>query len=148
MWEFFNGWKRSVGCGAMVMALASFCFWTRSILIEESVAFSIANRRHVIASMSNELIWWTWEEPVKYEVAGMINWGDVPDPAESFDRLTQRMNIRQAVHTAVFAPNQVSVCRIPYWTIVGSLALLAAILMLWPRRKKSDNTVNSTAENS
>lgn len=73
MREFFRGWRRKVGCVALVMALVPFIVWTRSAVHDDLVRFDALGRRNLIRSERNGISWYAWTgKPIDL---GIPEWG-------------------------------------------------------------------------
>ena len=57
MREFFRGWRRKVGCVALVMALATCGLWMRSRAIEDSLVVEMSVTRHNVW-LAGTGFWW------------------------------------------------------------------------------------------
>lgn len=123
MLQFWHGWRRKVGCVALVMALPASCLWVRSLIAPDSVEFLIAGQQHTFV-IADGLIFW-------HRHHGLYT--AVRDP----DRL--RMLVDWLISEST--KPRFSGCVIPIWMIVWPLTLLSAILLLWPienqRRQKT-----------
>jgi hypothetical protein len=57
MREFFNGWKRKVGCATLIMALAFAGAWVRSHEVEDEIRIRFGFSSHYLKSEGRGLGW-------------------------------------------------------------------------------------------
>jgi hypothetical protein len=86
MREFFRGWRRKVGCVTLMMACVAMPGWTRDRVVHHDVVTrSIIGHRHVVASFSGHVVWWTWNESDIRDISEPTIWSDFEEtwPLES-----------------------------------------------------------------
>lgn len=134
MKAFFHGWRRKVGCVALIAACAVTGMWLRSLHIFDTVSFTTEQSQHQVTSADGSVYWkavnrndaqqhgkgWTQVEPSKY-----------PNPEKV--KFIQLYFLRNA--------NAV----VPYWSLILPLTLLSAYLLLVPSRKRPPATSQSHA---
>lgn len=145
MSTFFLGWKRKAGCTTLVMALAVTGLWARSFARSDTVAYFTRTSIVEVISDSRGLTWsrytptdprpliesaghWTCEsldaaqmEPVDIFLTGAVVWRwkwNGFDFGESHRIDGQELK-----------------WRVPHWSLVFSLTLLSARLILWSRKR-------------
>lgn len=134
MREFFQGWRRRVGCITLLMAIALMAGWMRSRLVEDVAACSILDNRHVFATYPDQIVWWTWNESATRDISFPINWSEI-------DWYLQPPDIIRAYEIKWSAPNLIWHWEVPYWSLTVPLTLLSAWLLLSrPRRSTKPNT--------
>jgi hypothetical protein len=122
MREFFHGWRRKIGCLALVMACIVSVLWVRSLLIEDVVVFFNGFRHQTVDSLNGDVYWdsqieWTFDP-------GWFTWFtyDLRDP--------------RLLEASLASWEGGESMRIPYWSVAVPLTLLSAYLILWkPRRR-------------
>ena len=58
MRDFFHGWRRKAGCGALVLALVFTAGWIRSLVIKnEEWSFTVAGHQHLVFFNGGVLDW-------------------------------------------------------------------------------------------
>ncbi|HEY4263269.1 MAG TPA: hypothetical protein VGM98_24115 [Schlesneria sp.] len=57
MRNFFNGWRRKVGCALLLVAIGFGALCVRSQLVEDNVSISTGSRSHLLTSLYDRLIW-------------------------------------------------------------------------------------------
>jgi len=144
MSEFFHGWRRKVGCAALVMALVLMAMWLRSYLFSDEVLIPYGKSTHFPMS-----------------VRGRIGWGR-QTPSNPSDRLVwhafnlSRMNVidsqqscnlqicwrwdgfRYEFGTLKYQPSpiQIEMWTVPYWSLTLPLAILSGYLVWWRPKPK------------
>lgn len=128
MGEFFHGWRRKLGCVALVMAGLLASGWVRSHSCFDRAHMDWPSRseRHYVGSEKGR-IWWMcipYNPPVY-----SVGW-----ETEMIYRATQ-CDWRFDEDSWV----------IPYWPLAVPLTLLSAYLILWkPRKPPAKSVVDST----
>jgi hypothetical protein len=63
MANFFDGWRRKIGCIALLMACGMTTVWLRSMTWEDDISLRISDR-DVILIQTYDMgigVWWVWE---------------------------------------------------------------------------------------
>jgi hypothetical protein len=126
MRDFFKGWRRKAGCVTLVMALAMVALWSRSYLTNDIGMLAVGDWQHEFSSIDGEILWRCWR-PVGIR------------PADGYERIPvnalQRVASVKGVHWLSRFDNS-DTRRIAYWSLILPPTILAAVLLLWPRRKR------------
>ena len=154
MREFFRGWRRKVGCVALVMACVIMGLWFRTHFVEDvilsgngkgtiiSVQLSrsglLLNRYEGVV-MKPGVKWWR-EGPVKDQIG---------PPRAFFTR--EKVTFTRQSQWYVFGSgeiqndlgNTMSFWVLPFWSIIVPLTLLSAYLILWKPRKRESRPPQS-----
>lgn len=136
MREFFKGWRRKLGCVALVMAMILIVGWMRSAVYEDVIRFWVSNDRiQMFFSSRGTLSWWGWSDVNLWPPE--IAWWYYAIPENGIgiefppDVARRRYRYSEPVDRSRFA------CwSVPYWWLVAPLTLLSAYLILWKPRKK------------
>ena len=130
MQEFFKGWRRKLGCVALVIALLPAIAWMRSYFVNDRLAFSRGEFRHAIGSDLGDVVWEHWlDRPPAGGLAWSSEWRNWDAPAHS------RPSYYKAEPNSLLGQLQFESRSIPYWPVVIPLTVLAASLILWKERK-------------
>lgn len=127
MKDFFHGWRRKVGCVALVMACTLIGFWTRSQFDADVLCWSVGHETEVVISRDGVLSWWrlATERPVpRFWNPRFVN------------------QSRDGTHYVAIGDWFVELgaadsCSVPYWPFAMPLTLFAAFLILWKPRKQT-----------
>jgi len=153
MGDFFHGWRRKTGCVLLVLALAFYTMWMRSLVLIDVLLLCGQHTRFVLASLDSRLSL-SRIYPVD-EVALSINWGtfdyegsfgfrwDEDGIRSSYDpyegsRAAWRwdfLGFQVGAFDSDILTTRTELCMIPYWAIVGFLSLLSTWLIIWKRPK-------------
>ena len=128
MREFFKGWRRKVGCVALVMAVVVFCAWMRSMIVTDSLWINTGTTLHQLHSCRASL-WW---ESRPDEKAPRWYWKSYR--TQNWENIGTRLFIVED-----YGPHRC--VRIAYWPFAVTLTLLSACLILWKPRPKPKNAV-------
>lgn len=115
MRDFFQPWRRKVGCVTLVMALLFACSWIRSFVRHEGVAFSISGRKHMVHTRSGEILW------VSHNPLGN------PGPYAWSDAIEPNIDLDFGTLDAAYRPLH---RQIPHFVITVPLLVVAAYLLL------------------
>lgn len=126
MREFFRGWRRKVGCVALVMACIVVGMWIRSSVFYDQCAWADTNRKNVVYSLNGEFGWWHWEGSRRKP----ISFGSFPLARE--DEAKWRMILEMSR-----LQNDARGWTCLYWHLAIPLTLLSAYLLLWKPRKRT-----------
>ena len=122
MREFFRGWRRKVGCVALMMACAKAGLWIRSRFASDRLEFVTSGRQQQLLSENGAITWAAWNllDPAD----GRTCWRSEPHPLLSGGGDAIRIS-QGLAHLSV-----------NYSRLVLPLTLLSAHLILWvPRRR-------------
>lgn len=111
MRDFLHGWRRKVGCVALMMACVFAAGWMRSRLLEDEIALpSVA----IIGPTTRWII--------------------------STDNTIQYWELPDEMYTSLSPVESAMVFSIPYTYITIPLTILSACLILWkPRKRKAES---------
>jgi hypothetical protein len=152
MLEFFNGWRRKVGCVAMVMAMLICAAWTRSHAVSESVhaykntfLLSTPDLLSLATLMDDRSVHQRFEYHLHEENPldipnitwsrrfGVFGVGEIRE-----QHLASGIADGEFVKVVVAGEIVTTVLSIPYWSLACPLTLISAYLILWkPRRRES-----------
>ena len=125
MREFFNGWRRKVGCVLLVMALAVTGAWIRSVVVADTFLFAIGNQQYMAFSCDGTVEWFSW--PVAPSVGPQFITRSVSLFDAKFGWETLGLHGARLHHHD---------STIEYWMLSPPLTLLSAYLILWKPRPK------------
>lgn len=145
MREFFKGWRRKVGCGLLVIAVALLGAWGRSLWIVDDVSVFL----HYVQSANGHLVWFRDDKNLSDEPA--VYWlTDSYDPGRHVrlgspivDWQFQFAGFGAGSVTTVDDVSQLWI--VSYWYFICPLTLLSAWLLLWKPRKKPQDDSSSSA---
>lgn len=135
MREFFNGWRRKVGCVVLVMACGLTSAWVRSKHTQDAVCFRLANRGQVLYSASGSIYYWT----VPFSQVTPTEWPQWHRSLPSnlaYDGRLQVYDYLKPIRAMAF----------PYWPLTIPLTLLSAYLILWKPRPKPKPAAGSVTD--
>lgn len=148
MREFFRGWRRKVGGVTLSAALLTVGVWCRSQYHVDIVTLESGSSRQIFASTQGRLVWdQRKSEPFGRRGSARFSLTLRIDISEQMDKsrfrylddwsITWR---RRAWGFDFGEARQLSGAHvifraIPYWSIVFTLTLLSACLLLWKPRK-------------
>jgi hypothetical protein len=114
MGEFFNGWRRKVGCVTLVMTMLLTAAWVRSCWHQDLLWIQTNEASYFAYSTDAAIVPW-WHSDRRF--ANRCGW----------------------VTVEIRLPRQ-SGEGVEYWLLVLPLALLSAYLILWkPRKRKAES---------
>ena len=131
MREFFHGWRRKMGCVALVMACLISSVWARSHHIADEIRVTVAGREHVVASMVGRFMWRSNDKSKTTNRESYWMLHDVEDlglTAESLEPLLAIPPELRHLHARQWV--------ISYWPVATTLTLLSAYLFLGKARSK------------
>jgi len=123
MGKFFKGWRWKIGVLTLVMACVLMGGWMRSFVATD-VWFASTSR---IASLNGNFEWMSFDNAPKHFIRRR-SFG-----ADQRDSINGAWAVLKTEH-----PNKMT--RIPYWSIVLSLTLLSAYLLLAKPKKAVEPT--------
>jgi hypothetical protein len=125
MHTFFHGWRRKLGCIALVMACAVFGMWMRSRVLIDFYEISVGDRQHAFGSCHGYLSWRSWDG----SVGAGERWQTLPaSPNDIEIFLNLEYEHLASSHTRQWV--------LPHAWLVVAMTLLAAYLILWKPRKR------------
>lgn len=155
MREFFRGWRRKLGCVALVMAFAVLAMWIRSYSCDEWIERTRSNVRTSVGSQDGGILltrqWWA--------IDSHGPWSD--SPLRGFSTTDSRRIKNIPYHHGALVDWSYQVAgfygssgtdlggvsfefrMIPYWSLVLTLTLLSAYLIVWKPRPKSKEPQNA-----
>lgn len=151
MREFFQGWRRKVGCVVLVVACVLASAWIRSVYVADLVTVQLGSFRALVLSGNHQAgIFILRDTPVDVFIrhrrdllAGVHEIWEF-DRTRSFDsRLLAFQSLNADLLYVTYgvdsSTSQTTVPLILYWPIVIPLTLLSAYLILWPQRRTVGN---------
>ena len=153
MRDFFHGWRRKTGVATLMMALAFLVGWIRSETYSDAFSFSCGtNMSYTIYSVNGYLFFELMTMPVALSNHTHFRTLYSCDPNECYlyyrDQtigwrfLCFAVGVDEVVpdNSDTEGPHSLFVARrtwfMSYWTMISSLAILAAYLILVPIRKR------------
>lgn len=134
MREFFCGWRRKLGCIALVLACSLFGLWMRSRVLIDFYEISVGDRQHCFGSYHGYLSWRSWDT----SFGRGQTWQTLP--AQETDP-----EIYLNINSPLVAPSHPRQWVIPDAWIVAAMTLVAAYLIVWRPRKRIANTDKAEA---
>jgi hypothetical protein len=142
MREFFGGWRRKLGCVALVVSCVFAGLFMRSFAFD----FGIAGDTYVESSQGY-LRWTKYSQFAGEHTPQPLRWFSHPYtgmngnqfPAKTIGHYRIAGFVIDSHHLVDFDGNQmhrVDSWIVPYWSICLPLTALSACLLLWPRRKR------------
>lgn len=146
MRDIFRGWRRKTGCVLLLVACAAMVAWLRSYLVDTD-SFTVATNRQIYShngSVSWNIIYPGVVTPDLWQFHAAITGG------EELEVVVPKFNWRWEVCGFVGSEMSMYGQRIvqywvPYWSIATPLALIAAVLILWPRWQSKDSDMSPIA---
>lgn len=129
MREFFKGWRRKVGCGLLVMALAVFAMWARSRAVYDRFLFAVGPRQHDVLSIDDSVLWFSWDVAAigpLLNLRSSIARGKSAKGKLEHKQMLQRLFGDYGLHQST----------IPYWYLTLPPALLSGYLSSGSRVKR------------
>ena len=133
MREFFKGWRRKIGCVALVMACAFLCGWVRSLYATDTVIRSVNHTTEGVFSTEGSFGWFKQDHPEiinrsAFWEASVGEFGTISDPTfvwswNGFSSIESQSGRASSI---------------PYWSIVIPLTLLSAYLIVWKPRQRTE----------
>ena len=136
MREFFEGWRRKVGCVTLVMACVFAAGWVRSFRVEDGISFPTGDPNiGALVSVNGEigLIQWydddnLWPDGAVPQVASTPFPPATPTSLGTWIWCCCGLGVKGWLEHRYYV--------ISYWSIVIPLTLLSAYLLLWKPRPK------------
>lgn len=148
MREFFNGWRRKVGCVALVMVLFLAFGWIRSQTVADAFSNSFAPGSTAMLLSVDGCVAWSvydsgdyrrprWEVTPRSELVGIAK---EPMIAWHWQWLGFRIGkVHNLISLIPFSQIPAgAVVTIPYWSLILPLTLLSAYLLVWKPRKRRE----------
>lgn len=149
MREFFNPWRRKLGCMTLGLACVLAAGWVRSFRFGDQIDFKSFHVTHVVESESGRLKWSRW--PTSIRLSPAFRWQTWRIPEDSSARILHHYHdaIDQLSHmpngeSATSLPSRIFLLMAPYWSIVVPLTALSAHLLL--SKSKSRATAPKATE--
>lgn len=143
MREFFTGWRRKVGCVALLMACAIVGLWMRSCVFGDWFSFPAGGRtEYQFVYESSRLIAVQWEYSIEVSSSPHFDYGSDPVGGNPFTISGVSWEWRgiQLGHDFTRPNFPMAFAVIPYFFLVMPPILLSAYLILWkPRKRKADS---------
>ncbi|MDB5345362.1 MAG: hypothetical protein JWP89_3739 [Schlesneria sp.] len=150
MHSFFRGWRRKCGVAMLVIALAFWCLWVRSLIVIDMFDFAFWGCSHRVVVMDGSLAWdraypYTAEQAAFQGPSGIVvsSWVSVRSGGiiSIFDLCR---DVKWKWRGLGFAHGNdqawggitIAVTLIPYWFLAIPLTFLSAYLILWKPRKR------------
>ena len=124
MREFFYGWRRKVGCVALVMACMLMIAWVRSVIVRDTMMFGFDGSSHYITCTAGRIEWTRWWYPGVRQPTSGVTWYSGPE-------FTPPLYLTAGGESPVRVD-----WTVPHWSLVLAVSLLAAHLILWKPRPK------------
>lgn len=119
--EFFRGWRRKVGCVALVMACLVAIAWIRSMAVADHIYVRF-DRQHEIRSRQQTFLWVSWRAYIGN--VKPTSWVTVDASQPQIENEMLDAELWELPYSALFVP----------------LTLLSAVLLLWRQRKRSQTS--------
>ena len=164
MGEFFKGWRRKIGCVALVMALVFMGGWVRSTVVQDEVRISLGYLPLFFNSCNGTLTWWQLHQldaVPAYSFA--LEWRCTTETRGrtfSFSKYVTPQQGKTENPTGVFVerakwgPMLIN-WTADYWSFTIPLTVLSAYLLIWPGKQatsgkspQSSDDHSSTCSNS
>lgn len=130
MGDFFKGWRRKLGCVALLMACAMMGAWMRSQFTSDVACWSMGHESEVVISSNGMLSWWRlgMQGPVpRFWNPNFVSQGN--DGTYYFTVRDWGVELGPADSLSI-----------PYWPFVIPLTFVSAYLILWkPRKAKTSD---------
>jgi hypothetical protein len=150
MHTFFHGWRRKCGVATLIVALAFWCLWVRSLILIDMFDFAFWGCSHRIVVMDGCLAWdraypFTADQAAFQDPSGKVaptGWASIRSGGHIsiFDLCGdvkwqwRGLGFAHGSHQAWETTNTVTL--IPYWFLAIPLTLLSAYLILWKPRQR------------
>lgn len=152
MGEFFNGWRRKVGCATLLLATMTGAAWGLSMLLCISIDHDVGDWQYHAHLYDGEFALW-WYKPNDWlhrkNVEWFTTWGANCDDLRHYhiwfevqrECLSGKVAgcgyINQGRENEI-RPTDFAVLTLLYWQPIVPLTLLSAVLIFWsPRPKKT-----------
>jgi hypothetical protein len=142
MREFFQGWRRKIGCATLVMACVLMIGWVRSM--REFHCLAVAKNMIVQSTKGRVTLFWD-----NSDSRNPVLWWHGETTDESYDPLQAQEGLNidwrwscAGVTLGAYTVQEGSrlartdVYDVRYWLLVIPLTLLSAYLILWKPRKR------------
>jgi hypothetical protein len=140
MREFFQGWRRKMGCIALVMACVVMIGWLRSCNRCELIFFASSDRQHAVLAIDDGLSWMGWNPTEIKKFAPFDDWQSYE--ANEFPSIKTSLG-------AIRTLDSLKEWHVPWPLVVIPLTLLSAYLILWkPRKRKTPDQLTNPNINS
>lgn len=151
MRDVFNGWRRKVGCTALVMACALMVGWMRSYYYVDVITLNSGRRTSdQFQSASGYLVCWSRRTVVgdfaDYPLLQGL-WGQKNDGTSFGTDVTGISNMNWSIRSSGLGVCQVApegnpdgqcrLCFVAYSYVVVPLTLLSAFLLVWKPRQRT-----------
>jgi hypothetical protein len=151
MGGFFKGWRRKVGCVALVMACALLGLSIRAQFVLDSFYFQFTESPPsywLVTTGSG--VYWDGSSEVDMTTRSLSRWDTIPytpkqprdftawTPSDSVIWQRQWCGFYIGEIEASFGASSYWV--VPYWAMILPLTLLSAFLILWPQRRAPRQT--------
>ena len=137
MGDFFRGLRRKVGCVTLVMALSFTAGWVRSLLVFDMVIIPAGKRNSFGIESKRQSLCLSWAQEnstgeiglpfvwlaMAPSVKGTVLWDDY-----KIGKFGCLVNLGEEYPHGIILIG-------PYWSVVASLTLLSASLILWPNKR-------------
>lgn len=132
MRDLFQGWRRKVGCVALVMACIITGLWVRTLFFADQLQCVIGGRTNYLISFRSGFCWMSvdgdasmmWTTITTEKLQSMYDQQTIPQISSSF----------VAQHSA--SGLHPGCCYLLYWWLALPLTLVAAYLILWKPQPK------------
>ena len=144
MREFFNGWRRKVGCLCLMMALVFLGGLSRSKFTVDRISIvTDVSTRHSLQSVNGYVFWFSYENKVgSLNASSTMEWASMRfDPSQHLqpdDSSVLWRFRRLGLGTGSLRGEDyaASVRFVSYWYFIDTLTILAGYLIVWtPRRR-------------
>lgn len=156
MREFFQGWRRKVGCVVLVVASILGVAWGRSYFVEDHLWIAFSKRRALAihSALDHIAISDEWQEEngtlavtvsgvpmceVRFDSSKICDWVAYPAEYQGDNPwgVTDWYWGAEGLGYGGWGDSLLGfrMVVIPYWLPILSLSLISAYLLLWPQRK-------------
>lgn len=149
MFEFFEGWRRRIGCGLLVMACVLTGGWVRSQVVFDWIIVQLGTR-HLIHIQSNKSsLCFCWEHDSVWHLGRQYlpNWGTLDSSRDWIEPWGARWKLRFGPFRALITTtDQIEIAGLrvigSYWSFIIPLTLLSACLILWKPRRRPGQSIS------
>lgn len=136
MLAFFKGWRRKVGCVALIFALLVLLAWARSYAVVDVIRFVSGRNQFYIHAIEGRTL-------CHVSTAGIGSWNSWQ--TASLANESVRRSATNHFENIVRESSSEELVLIHFWALALPLTFLSAYLMLWkPRTMSAPNLPIST----
>lgn len=122
MRTFVKGWRRKAGLVTLMLSIALFLAWMRSMIVTDTWWICIGGEFHQIHSLRG-YFWWE-----SRDCEETLKWSWSTYPTQYWEDIgTQIVLVEDSGSTRLL--------RLAYWPFVVALTVLSACLIFWPNKQ-------------